>query len=194
MEFNAVIKKRKSVRSFESKKPDWRNILEAIDVANQGPFAGNHNHLKFMIIEKKSTIKEIAKICEQEWISEAGILIIVCSDDSHLEEIYGERGRVYSKQQAGAAVQSIIFKLTELDVASCWVGSYSDPEIKKELDIPVHMQIEAIIPTGYEKGSSPKKTKKDLETTIYWERWLQNRRPNALEEKKENFFYKEEKV
>ena len=188
MEFDVVVKKRKSVRSYESKKANWKQILEAIDSANQTPFAGNYNHLKFLIIEKKETIREIANICDQLWLNGIGILIVVCSDDSHLEDIYGDRGRIYSRQQAGAAIQTLLLKLTDLGLDSCWIGSYNDAEIKKELDIPVKIQIEAIIPAGYEKGNSPKKIKRDLDTTIFWEKWSQNRRPTKFEESKQDYF------
>ena len=156
MDFDSVVRKRKSVRSFTNKKASWKQVLEAIDAALQGPFAGNNNHLNFLIVENKDVIKKISELCEQEWIAESGILIVVCSDDANLENIYDERGRVYSRQQAGAAVQSLMLKLTDLGLGSCWVGSYPDGDIRKVFDIPKHIQIEAIVPVGYENVKSKK--------------------------------------
>jgi nitroreductase len=181
MEFDVIVKKRKSARAFSKKKVSWKNILEAVDAALQGPFAGNQNNLRFLIVEKQETIKAIAKLCEQEWISQAQTLILVLSNDINLENMYGERGRIYSRQQAGAAIQTILLKLTELGLGSCWVGAYSDELLKSKLEIPQHIQIEAVIPVGYSDEKTPKKNKKELENALYWERWEQIRRPTNFE-------------
>ena len=187
MEFDYLVKTRKSVRSFKSKKASWKDVLEAIDSANQGPFAGNHNNLRFLIVEDRKIINELAGFCEQEWISEAGILVVVCSDDAHVENTYGERGRVYSRQQAGAAIQSLMLKLADIGIGSCWVGAYSDNDVRDKLKIPQNIQVEAIIPIGFEKEKTKKKDKRALENVLYWEKWGQNRRPSLFEEEKEDY-------
>ena len=108
----------------------------------------------------------------------------MCSDDSHLENIYGERGRSYNKQQAGAAIQTVLFKLVDLGLAATWVGAYTDEFVKNSLGIPAHIQIEAVIPVGYEKAERFKKEKKKkrLENVIYWEKWEQDKRPALFRE------------
>ncbi|MEK6854864.1 MAG: nitroreductase family protein [Nanoarchaeota archaeon] len=189
MEFDSVIKKRKSVRGFTKKKTSWKDVLEAIDATSNGPFAGNQNNLKFLIVENKEIIKEIAGFCEQLWINESSILVLVLSDDTHLENIYGERGRVYSRQQAGAAIVTLLFKLVDLGLSACWVGAYSDEIVKEKLKIPQHIQIEAIIPVGHENNSVQKRDriKRSLESSLYWEEWNKTRRPTLFEEGKEDY-------
>ena len=189
MEFSKVVKKRKSVNAFSGKKASWKDVLEAIDDAIQGPFAGNHNNMRFLIVEDGGMIKELAGLCEQNWISESGLLVVVCSDDTHLENIYGERGRIYSRQQAGAAIQTFLLKLTELGLSSCWVGSYADELVKEKLKIPQHIQVEAIVPVGYErrvKGAG-RKPKKKLESVLYWEEWEQTRKPTFFRNREEDY-------
>ena len=171
MDFNSVIEKRHSSRSFKPKKADWRSILEAIDSALKAPFADNRCNLKFIIIENPSSIKKMAELSNQLWISESLSLIIVCSDDTNLENMHKERGRIYSRQQAGAAIENLLLKLTDLGLSSCWIGAYSDEMIKQTLNIPQHIQIEALIPVGYEKKKEAKKRKSSLENHLYWEEW-----------------------
>lgn len=179
MDFDKVIEKRHSSRSFKDKKVSWKDAMTAIDSAVQGPFAGNMNHLKFVIVENSEKIKNIGDHSQQSWISECNLLIVVCSDDSFLEKQYGDRGIVYSRQQAGAAINNLLLKLTDLGLSSCWVGAYTDEYIRKELDIPANIQIEAIIPVGYENPSKIRKKPKKhaLERVIYWEKWDKNKRP-----------------
>ncbi len=187
MEFDKVIESRKSVRSFRSKKARWEDVIEAVDVARKSPFAGNQNHMKFIIIEKQETIDRIAELSNQLWINESGILVVVCSDDTHLENMYGERGRVYSRQQSGAAIENFLLKIADMGLSACWVGAYQDELIKQLLKIPEHMQIEAIIPVGYEKKKEERKEKKSLESVMFWEYWDNRKRPSLFEEDKDQF-------
>jgi nitroreductase len=179
MDLDKVVEKRHSVRSFKDKKVSWKDVMTAIDSALQGPFAGNMNNLKFIIVENTEKIKNIANHSQQSWISESGILIVVCSDDSFLEKQYGDRGTVYSKQQAGATINTLLLKLTDLGLGNCWVGAYADEYVKRELDIPSDIQVEAIIPVGYENPSKIRKkpSKHTLERAINWEKWGKNKRP-----------------
>ena len=188
MEFDSIIKKRRSVRSFRAKKVDWKLVLTAIDTAIQGPFAGNQNNLRFLIIESSDLIKKISSLTRQPWISSAPTLILVCSDDTYLEKLYGQRGQIYSRQQAGAAINTILFKLVDLGLAACWVGEYSDDILKESLKIPQHVEIEAVIAAGYH-GTSPetgkraiRKYKRPLENSVYWGKWEQDQRPSLFRE------------
>lgn len=185
MQFDDIIEKRHSARSFKNKKVDWKRILDAIEVAQKSPFAGNLNNMKFIIIEESDSIAKIAEWCQQTWINEAPALIVAVADDTHLENMYGERGKRYARQQAGAAIEHILLKLTDLEINSCWVGAYSDELVKQHLSIPAHWNIEAIIPVGYEQPqprAAGKKRKRALVDSIYWEVWERSRRPTATPE------------
>tara|TARA_Y100000310_G_C20608384_1_gene776713 strand:+ start:195 stop:785 length:591 start_codon:yes stop_codon:yes gene_type:complete len=196
MKFDAVIERRKSVRSYKKKKPSFKLILEAIDAANQGPFAGNRNHLFFVIVEDPNKIQLIAKNCNQPWVNQAPTVVLICSKDKHLEDMYGSRGLVYSRQQAGAAINTFLLKTADLGLSSCWLGAYSDDIIKTHLKIPKNIQIEAILPVGYEKPSelseahNRKPKKRALDSQVYWESWQTTRRPSLFHEGKDHMSLK----
>ncbi|MEM4259313.1 MAG: nitroreductase family protein [Candidatus Pacearchaeota archaeon] len=182
MDFNRVIEARHSSRAFKQKKVKFSDILEAIDAAIKGPFAGNYNNLKFIIVEEEKTIKTLAKHANQTWINEAPAVVVVCADDTHLENQYGKRGCDYSRQQAGAAINTLILKLTDLGINSCWVGSFDYEIIKELLKIPQNIHIEAIIPVGYERGKPKKERKQELETVLRWEDYKTTKRPALFQE------------
>jgi len=102
--------------------------------------------------------------------------------------MYGERGRIYSRQQAGAVIHTMLLKLTDLGVSSCWVGAYNDHAIKSKFGIPGDFIIEALIPVGYEKyekGKTVVAPKKAISAMIYWEVYDRSRRPQLMIEKKD---------
>ena len=185
MEFDTLLKKRHSARAFKPGQVDWRDLLDAIDAANQSPMAGNHHHIKFMIIQDKEKLRQLAKHANQSWISQAPSLIAVCADEKFLEDHYGERGRIYGKQQSGAMIQTLLLKLTDLNIQSCWIGAFTDELIRQALKIPSHIQIEALIPVGREnksKATPTRRKKKLLEKTIFWDTWDMDRKPTTFEE------------
>jgi len=182
MDFDEVIDLRRSVRKFKSGKVNWRDVLEAIDSSLNGPFAANQNNFKFLIVEDNDKIGKIADACDQDWIGTSKTLVLICSDDANLENIFGDKGRVYSRQQAGAVVNTFCLKLVDLGLSSCWVGSYDDDEIREILEIPNNFQVEAIVPVGYGDDNSPRKGKKKLESVLYWDKWGKDGRTNLMEE------------
>ena len=56
MDFDSVVEKRVSVRSFKNKKASWKDILEAIDAAIKAPSAGKMHHFKFVVIEDQEKV------------------------------------------------------------------------------------------------------------------------------------------
>ncbi len=182
MEFDEVVEKRRSVRSFKDKKVKWDDVLEAIDAANKAPFAGNVDHLKFVIIEDATMIGKIANFCQQEWVADVGIVVVVCSDNRRLISLYDERGKIYSRQEAGAAIQNLLLKLTDLGLSGCWIGAYADELLEQLLGVPNHIRIEAVIPIGYEKLKTKAPRKTALQNIIYWGKWNVSKRPAGIKE------------
>lgn len=172
MDLDKVIKERHSVRRFKSKKPDWRKIIDAIEAASKAPFAGNIPTVKFILVSAKEKIAELAEAAQQDFVAATEYVVVVCSDNSQIERSYDERGIRYSRQQAGAAIENFFLKLTDLGLATCWVGAFSDETVKNALQIPDNIEVEAIFPIGYEMPPVNKQRKKpDLDNTLYFDVW-----------------------
>lgn len=182
MKLEKVINKRCSCREFSKRKVRWDKILEAIDAACHVPLAGNSNDMKFLIVQEKETIKKIAYHCQQDWIADAPSIVVVTSDPAILERQYDERGLRYSRQQVGAAIQNFLLRITDLGLASCWVGAYSDEMIKQLLKIPGHVNVEAILPIGKPKNKPKQSKKPALENHFYWETWNQKKKPTLFKD------------
>jgi len=184
MELSKVIEKRRSIRNFSNKKASWKDVIEAIDAAMQAPFAGNTNNLRFLIIESPETISMLAEKAEQDWIQDASIVILVCTNHEQLTRLYEERGLEYSQQQTGAAIQNFLLTATDRGLAACWIGAFDEEAIKSRLGVSGSYKIEALIPVGYENAKQPAKKihKKSFSTSIYWEKWGERKRPTIFKE------------
>lgn len=176
MELDKAIKSRHSVRKFSSKKPDWRDIIEAIDAARYSPMAGGNYTVKFILIDNPESIKRIKEACQQDFVAQAHYIVVACSSLSRTINAYGEKGKTYAKQQAGAAIQNFFLKITESGLATCWVGHFVEDQIKSALKIPEEINVEAVLPVGFEyKKKKLLKAKTDLDNILYFNEWKQKR-------------------
>ena len=167
MELDNAIKNRHSTRKFSSKKPDWRKIIEAIDFTRFAPMAGNNFTLKFIVVDDEEKIQKIKDASQQDFVGYAKFIVVVCSDDERTVNAYGEKGEIFARQQAGAAIENFLLKIEESGLATCWVGYFAENQIKKELNIPENVKIEAIFPIGYEHPEkSTTKRKIDLDNIL----------------------------
>jgi len=173
MDLDKVIKNRRSVKKFKSKKPNWRDILEAIDSARYAPMAGGNCNLKFILVDDKEKIQKMGDCCQQDFIKTVDFVVVACSKPSRILNAYGEeKGKIYSHQQSGAAIENFLLSIQDKGLATCWVGHFVEDQVKKLLSIPDDVHIEALFPIGYE-FSKPKTRKEpiDLDTILYFNKY-----------------------
>ena len=169
MDLTRAIESRRSIRKFKSKNPDWRDIIECIDATRYAPSAGGYNILKIILVDDLEKIKKIAKAAEQDFIAQTQYVVVICSDTPRLTNSYGKKGEIYARQQAGAAIQNFLLKLEEKKLSTCWIGHFLESSIKKILDIPDEVDVEALFPIGYEfEKKYSRKAQKNLDSMLYF--------------------------
>ena len=171
MDLDKAIKERHSVRKFKDKKPSWKKIIECMDAMRYAPMAGNNFTLKLILVDDSEKIQKIAEACQQQFINTAKYVVIACSNPALPKNSYDEKGKMYVRQQAGAAIQNFLLKIQEVGLATCWVGSFVEEQIKRELKIPANIQVEAIFPIGFEFEKTKKRLKIDMDTILYFNKY-----------------------
>jgi len=172
MTLDKAIKNRHSVRSFSTKKVNWRHIIKAIDMARLAPLAGNIPTLKFLVLTEDEKIKALSDVCHQDFIGTADYVVMICSEPAQPIRSYGKRGAKYTTQQAGAAIENFLLTITELGLGTCWVGAFDEEAVKLALQIPEKVIIEGIFPIGYEMPPKVKqKPKPSLDNVLYFNVW-----------------------
>jgi len=153
MDFWQVIKKRHSVRSFNSKRDVSNNLIEKIiSAAKAAPSAGGIYPTDFIIIRDQKIKEQIAEAALGQWfIAEAPVVIVVVANIEKSAAQYGERGRdLYVIQDAAVATENLLLAVTASGLGACWVGAFDEAKITKILNIKDGIRPLAIIPLGYE--------------------------------------------
>ncbi|MBI5148281.1 nitroreductase family protein [Candidatus Pacearchaeota archaeon] len=187
MEFDEVVARRQSIRHYSSKPVDFSLITEITEAAIHAPTAGNISTTKLVIVSDKELRDKLAAAAGQEFIAAAPWIIIVCSKNDLVVKNYEERGLMYSRQQAGASIQNMLLKITDLGLASCWIGAFDDNAVKRILHVPDDIEVEAILPVAYSSKFHPqmKRRKPDLKLILFFEQYGQTvqRKPRQPEAK-----------
>lgn len=172
MDLDKAIQSRRSVRKFKEKKPDWRDILECVDAVRYAPASGNNFIMKFIVVDEKEKIKELADAAQQAFVSQVHYVVVALSKDDRIKTAFGEeRGETYSRQQAGAAIQNFLLKIHEKGLATCWIGHLTEDHVRRILRIPGNMKVEAIFPVGYSNEKENKEPKIDIDRILFFNKW-----------------------
>jgi len=166
MEFDDVIRARKSCRRFKTKVPSWRDIVEAINYASKIPYAGNIHNIKFILIDDTKILDEISDFCQQDVCNKVHFAVVVVSDVKEHERSYDERGKKYILEQGGAAVNQLLLKLVDVGLDGCWLGSFDDDKIKHILKIPEENVVHAVVPIGYGMSLEKQKRKPGIDKIL----------------------------
>jgi len=174
MDFDKILKKRTSVRRYSSKKVSISDLTAICEAARFIPVAGNIYTIRLIVVSDKESKENIAEASlGQDFVKDASFLIVVCSDLTLLKRSYGTKADIYGRQHAGAAIQNMLLKITELGLGSCWVGAFDENAIKRILKIPDNIQVEAILTLANPLNKEEPKKKPDLNTIIYFEKYGQ---------------------
>jgi len=176
MEFEQVIKKRRMIREFDpDKKIPEKIITKLIRNAHRAPSAGHTQVQEFIIIRNRAIKKRLRRAAvNQEYVENAPILIVVCSNTSRSEQRYGRRGREFYSIIDGAFASMLIL-LTAVDarIGAGFVGAFDDGKVSEILKLPRYVRPIGIITLGYPKETETfeRFERIAIEDLIHYEKW-----------------------
>lgn len=165
-----VIKKRQSVRSYQEKEIPEEILQEVLEAGRLAPSAYNHQDWKFIVVKDKSLIRKLVTAClnENQFIGEAPVVIAGCTTNPDCVMPNGEH--CYSIDLA-IALDHMSLQATSLGLGTCWIGVYSQDQVKKILSVPENFRIVALMPVGYSKELKSKRGRKSLSEIICYNKY-----------------------
>jgi nitroreductase len=171
MNFDEVLQKRRSIRSYQSVPVEKEKWLALVQAGALAPSSGNLQNWKFIIVEDFEKRKKISHLShDQVWMQQAPIHIVVCADTKVAHQYYGVRGeRLYSVQNCAAALQNMSLAAVDMGLGSCWVSAFDEERLKNLLSIPGDARPQAIFTVGYPNEKVPTPSQKDPVDYLYFE-------------------------
>ncbi len=148
----ATIRHRHSVRKYQADMPVEEEKLHAIlETACAAPSAGDLQAYHIYVVKEADKRSELANATQgQNFIEEAPISLVFCSDPNRSEQEFGERGKqLYALQDTTIAAAYAQLAVVAAGLGSTWIGHFDEEKVGKVLSIKKELTPVAIISIGY---------------------------------------------
>jgi len=171
MDMEECIKTRGDVRKYKPDPVHNADVKDIINAAIQAPSSGNVQNWEFIVIRSSDIKNKLAEAAMgQDFVGKAPLVIVVCANMDEITPRYGGRGvSLYSIQNTAAAIQNLVLAAWNKGIGSCWVGAFSENDVKKILYLPEAIRPVAIITLGYPDEKVKKPERKSLEEVTFAE-------------------------
>lgn len=151
-DFFETVRHRHSIRKYRDDLAVEPEKLHAIlEMACAAPSAGDLQSYHISVIRDADKRAELAQLAEgQQFIGEAPVALLFCSDPQRAAAKYGERGeRLYAIQDATIAAAYAQLAVVATGMGSTWVGYFDGERIKQAFDLRSGLEPVAILSIGY---------------------------------------------
>jgi len=164
MEFFDLIKKRYSVRAYESKPVEDEKLQQILEAANLAPTAANRQPFKIIVIHTSGKKAELKRIYHRDWFGQAPLVIGICTVKSAAWSRMD--GKNYADVDAAIAMDHLILAAADLGLGTCWVAAFDPKAAKEVLGLPDDIEPIAFTPLGYPADEWKPKKRKTLAEII----------------------------
>lgn len=168
MNIEEAIKRRYSVRAYQSKEVARESLERVLGAARLAPSAHNSQPWKFIVVQDEQKRKQLAKAAEQSFVAEAPVVIVAVALET--KEVLSSGVPAYAVNLA-IAIDHITLAAIGQGLGTCWVGAFSQDKVKEILEIPAGCQVIALLPLGFPADRPGPKTRKGLEEIVSWEKY-----------------------
>ncbi|MDP3142358.1 MAG: nitroreductase family protein [Candidatus Omnitrophota bacterium] len=178
MDFAELVRKRSSIRKYDSRPIKREDINKCLEAARLAPSACNSQPWQFIVVDQPQLKDRLVTAMlsgiysTNSFIKHAPVLVVVVTEKSKwfarvanfLRDI-----KMYLVD-VGIACEHFILQAAEIGIGTCWLGWFNEKAAKKALGISRHKRIDVIISMGYPvvDYSTPEKNRKPLnEMSVY---------------------------
>ena len=141
MEFSEILKRRRSIRRFRQEEIPLETLKELVEAAALAPSAANARCLRYVLVREKELLRAVLE--QTAWgghvkpyrnpefgVTGPTAFLAVCTDLRA-----DGKPSPYAETDAGAAIQSVLFRATDLGLGGCWIGAFNRQEVGRLLGL-----------------------------------------------------------
>lgn len=161
MNFTLLAQSRFSVRKYKSTPIEKEKLIKVLDAARIAPSAVNFQPWHFIVVNDIEKLNQLYTIYNREWIKEAPMVIVACSDHSQSWKRSVD-GKDSADIDLAIAVDHMTLMATELGLGTCWVCNFDASKCSTILKLPENIEPVVLIPLGYPDVIPANKKRKTL--------------------------------
>jgi nitroreductase len=153
----------RSVRSYRSDPIPDASLKEVLAALHLAPSASNLQPWTFIVVRNPDLRKHLAGAARNQlFLADAPVLIVACGDPEKAHEFRGGMGNSLAIDIAGA-MDRMMLAAASLGLATCWIGSFDEVEVRRILGIPETVRVVALSPLGFPGADEPVRPVDDSE-------------------------------
>ncbi len=163
MELLEGIYTRRSVRSYTDEPVTREEVLEILRAGSWAPSGLNNQPWRFVVIRDDEVRSRLAQLTKYRHILEgAQVAIAVLCDRAAM---YND---VKDHQSIGACLQNMLLAAHALGLGAVWLGEIlkSSEEVRALLDLPVQMELMAVVALGHPADRNQSSSRKDIKELL----------------------------
>jgi len=168
MDLFETIRARQSVRAYLDREVEADKLEAILSAANQAPSAGNLQAYQIILIRDKSSMLKLAEATyNQDFITQAPVVLVFCADAERSAAKYGVAGeRLFCVQDATVATAYAQLAATALGLATCWIGAFNEQQVVGLLGLKPGLRPVAILPVGWPAESPARTQRRNLDELV----------------------------
>jgi len=169
MNIYEAIQKRGSIRSYRDDPVSEEKLEKILNAGRMAPSAHNSQDYKFIVVKDAQKRKALSKAAAgQKFIAEAPIIIVAVSlNPEHLMS----SGIPACPVDIAIAIDHMTLAAVEEKLGTCWIGAFSQEEVKKILDVPKQCKVIILLPLGVPYEEPGVKSRKNLKELVCYEKF-----------------------
>ena len=174
MDFKELILKRQSDRKYAPGKVSTEDIMKCIEAARMSPSACNAQPWKFVVVDDREKLNEMADAAEgmgmNKFTHGVPVMVAVVLEKMNFSAKVGSlvKNKDYCMLDLGMAVEHFCLQAADLGLGTCIMGWFDEKKIASLLEVPRGKRIPLIIALGHPEGPTRKKIRKPLEDMSSW--------------------------
>lgn len=150
------------------------DILKCLEAARMAPSACNSQPWKFIVVDEKEKLMEMADAAEglgmNKFTRGVPVMVAVVLEKMNATARLGSllKHKDYSMLDLGMAVEHFCLQAADLGLGTCIMGWFDEKRIARLLGVPRRKRIPLIISLGYPENPTRRKVRKPVEEMSSW--------------------------
>ena len=174
MNFEELILKRQSDRRYLSEPVAKEDIVKCLEAARMSPSACNSQPWKFVVVDEKGKLAEMAEAAEglgmNKFTHNVPVMVAVVLEKMNASARLGSlvKNKDYCMLDLGMAVEHFCLQAADLGLGTCIMGWFDEKRIARQLGVPLGKRIPLIIALGKPALPTRRKVRKTMEEMSSW--------------------------
>jgi nitroreductase len=159
MDFLELVRTRYACRSYQARTVEEDKLLRVLEAVRLAPSGSNRQPWKFVVVHDPDVRRRLVRACaNQRFIATAPVVVAGV-------------GLMPDRMMSCGVPGDPVDVATAEGLATCWIGAFSQDDVRAVLEIPKTAKVIELMTLGYPADGPRPKSRKPLADVVLIDRW-----------------------